>query len=111
MAKNPTPQLRGRVASVLRAMGDPHRLEILYLLRQKAARVKDLVELLGSSQANVSKHLTVLKQAGLTDFRQEGVSRYYYITDAAVLSICDAVCDSVERRHEAEKAIFDGSQS
>jgi ArsR family transcriptional regulator len=98
--------MRGRVASVMKAMGDPHRLDILYMLRRNEARVKDLVDALGSSQANISKHLAVLRQAGLIDFRQDGVSRYYYIADAAVFSICDAVCDSVERHFEAERSMF-----
>ncbi len=108
MAKHPSPKLRSRVASVLKSMGDPHRLEILYQLREKDMRVKDLVDTLGSSQANISKHLAVLKSAGLIEFRQEGVSRYYHIADATVFSICDAVCSTVERRIEGDASILTG---
>ena len=106
MAKNPSPKLRNRVASVLKSMGDPHRLEILYQLRGKDMRVKDLVEKLDSSQANISKHLAILKSAGLIDYRQEGVSRYYHIADSTVFSVCDAVCSTVERRIEGDALIL-----
>jgi ArsR family transcriptional regulator len=106
MAKDPGPGLRNRVAAVLKAMGDPHRLEILYQLREKDMRVKELVDNLGSSQANISKHLAILKSTGLIDFRQEGVSRYYHIADSAVFSICDAVCSTVERRIEGDNSIL-----
>jgi ArsR family transcriptional regulator len=87
-------------------MGDPHRLEILYQLREYDLRVKDLVDRLGSSQANISKHLAVLKSAGLIDYRQDGVSRHYHIADATVFSICDAVCCTVERRIEGDASIL-----
>ncbi|MBU0690764.1 metalloregulator ArsR/SmtB family transcription factor [bacterium] len=106
MAKDPSPKLRSRVAIVLKAMGDPHRLEILYQLRETDLRVKDLVNNLGSSQANISKHLATLKSAGLIDYRQEGVSRYYHITDPTVFTICDAVCNTVERRIENDASIL-----
>ena len=106
MAKDPSPRLRSRVAIVLKAMGDPHRLEILYQLRGKDLRVKDIVDNIGSSQANVSKHLATLKSAGLIDFRQDGVSRYYHITDSTVFTICDAVCSTVERRIEGDASIL-----
>ena len=107
MVNDPSPQLRSRVASVLKSMGDPHRLDILYLLRQGEMRVKDLVEALGSSQANISKHLAILKGAGLIDFRQDGVSRHYFIADHTVFTICDAVCGAVERRIEADSTIIE----
>ena len=96
------------MATVLKSMGDPHRLEILYQLRDKDMRVKDLVSGLGSSQANISKHLAVLKNAGLIDFRQDGVSRYYHIADSTVFTICDAVCSTVERKIEGDASILNG---
>lgn len=106
MAKDPSPKLRSRVAIVLKAMGDPHRLEILYQLRGNDRRVKELVDSLGSSQANISKHLATLKSAGLIDYRQEGVSRYYHITDPTVFDICDVICSTVERRIENDASIL-----
>ena len=63
----------------------------------------------GGSQANVSKHLSVLKRAGLVDCRREGLNVYYRIVDEGVFTICRNVCDSLELRIESEhEAIIQG---
>ena len=94
----PTIQMIDRVAEVMKAMSDPMRLKILYRLKQRDYTVNELVEQLECSQANVSRHLGVLKSAGLVGFRQDGASRHYFISDPTVMSICDSVCTTVERK-------------
>jgi len=71
----------GRVttATVFQALGEPRRLEILDLLRAGERPVGDLVDRLGVSQPAVSKHLRVLKGAGLVDVRADGQRRLYRI--------------------------------
>lgn len=102
--RKPSPELIRRIADVLKAMGEPLRLQILYYLQQREYRVGDLVAQMDCSQANVSKHLAVLKSAGLIGYRQEGSSHTYYISDPTVITICNFVCDAVERRiaHESD---------
>ena len=97
----PTPDTVSRIAVMLKAMGDPVRLRILYLLRQRESTVTELVAELGCSQANVSKHLAILKAAALVESRADKQSRLYHITDPVVDSVCDSVCSSIERRHFA----------
>jgi len=92
------PAMRTKIATVLKSMADPHRIDILFHLRRSELCVTELVERLGVSQANVSKHLSVLQSAGLISHRRDGVRRYYCILDPTVFSICDAVCETVERR-------------
>ena len=59
------------------AMAEPSRRQILDLLRDSERSVTDLVARLRLSQPGVSKHLKVLRAAGLVDVRREGKRRLY----------------------------------
>lgn len=59
------------------AMAEPHRRQILDLLRNGERSVNDLVARLKISQPGVSKHLRVLRVAGLVEVRAEGRRRWY----------------------------------
>ncbi len=97
-------QLLERIADRLKAMADPTRLRILHVLQPGERCVTDILTEVGGSQANVSKHLSVLKRAGLVDCRREGVNIYYHIDDPTVFAICSTVCDSLERQAVEDKA-------
>ena len=87
-------------------MADPTRLRILHFLQQEERCVTDILSEVGGSQANVSKHLGVLRQAGLLESRKEGVNNFYSIGDETVFVICRTVCDSLERQvHQDKKGI------
>ncbi len=75
-----------RAATVLRALGDPVRLRIIWRLRDEAAgelRVADLVDAFDLTQPTISHHLKVLFDAGLLQRRQEGNSVLYRVDRAA----------------------------
>ncbi len=96
-------QLLERIADRLKAMADPMRLRILHVLQGGERCVSEILSQVGGSQANVSKHLSVLRRAGLVGYRREGVNVFYRIEDPAVFAICESVCDSLERQVEAER--------
>ncbi len=93
-----TEKLLEGVAHRLRAMGSPIRLRILHALEDGELSVTDILALVRTSQANVSKHLTVLRAAGLVTSRRDGVSVYYGIADPIVLVICRSMCDVILRQ-------------
>ena len=97
-------QLLQRIAERLKAMADPMRLTILHTIQDGERCVSDILTEVGGSQANVSKHLSVLRRAGLVDCRRDGINVYYAIVDPTVFSICRSVCDSMEKQLNAEKA-------
>jgi DNA-binding transcriptional ArsR family regulator len=63
--------------SAFAAVSEPARRQILELLRERERPVGDLVEHLDLSQPGVSKHLRVLREAGLVRVRREGKRRWY----------------------------------
>jgi DNA-binding transcriptional ArsR family regulator len=65
--------------SVLQVLGEPSRQAILDLLRDGERPVGDLVDRLPLSQPAVSKHLRILKQAGLVEVRAEAQRRLYRV--------------------------------
>jgi DNA-binding transcriptional ArsR family regulator len=58
-------------------LAEPHRRQILDLLREQEQAVGDLVSVLGISQPGVSKHLRVLREAGLVEVRIDAQRRLY----------------------------------
>jgi DNA-binding transcriptional ArsR family regulator len=58
-------------------LADPNRRRILDLLRDEPRSVGELVDALGISQPGTSKHLRVLREAGLVRVRKDGQRRWY----------------------------------
>ena len=75
--------------SAYAALAEPHRRQILDLLRGQERPVGDLVERLRLSQPGVSKHLRVLREAGLVRVRVRGRQRLYTL-DPRPLAEVDA---------------------
>jgi DNA-binding transcriptional ArsR family regulator len=69
----------GGAAPVFDALGEPNRRRILDLLQEAERPVGDLVGALGLSQPAVSKHLRVLRDAGLVDVRADAQRRLYRV--------------------------------
>jgi DNA-binding transcriptional ArsR family regulator len=66
-----------RVSSSWQALSDPNRRAVLELLLERPRPVGELVEQLGLSQPGTSKHLKVLREAGLVQVRQDANRRVY----------------------------------
>ncbi len=90
------------IAERFRVLGDPLRLQILHVLGGDERTVGDLVEAVEASQANVSKHLQVLRKAGLVERRRQGLHAYYRVTDASIFQLCDLVCGRMSQQFEDE---------
>lgn len=86
-----------QVAAYFRALAEPQRLRLLSELRQGERSVGQLVEALGATQSNVSKHLEVLFDAGLLARERRGTSTIYRIAEPQTLQLCDLVCGNVIR--------------
>lgn len=86
------------VAEQFKVFAEPMRLKLVYALMDGEKKVSELVEETGGLQANVSKHLGILLDAGVVKRRKQGTSSYYRIADEKVYELCDLMCGSVESR-------------
>jgi DNA-binding transcriptional ArsR family regulator len=77
------------VPSTWSALADPHRRAAVALLLERPRPVNELVERLGLTQPSTSKHLRVLRQAGLVRVRIDAQRRVYAL-DPAPLAELDA---------------------
>ncbi len=75
------------MASTFEVLAEPRRREILDLLRDGERLVGDLVDRLELAQPTVSKHLKVLKSAGLVEVRQDAQRRWYRLSPAPLAEI------------------------
>jgi DNA-binding transcriptional ArsR family regulator len=64
-------------ASILKALAHPVRIRLFEALADGEKPVGDLVQLTGEKDANTSRHLAVLRSAGLVTSRKEGLNVYY----------------------------------
>jgi len=82
------------------ALADPHRREALAVLLDRPRPVGELVERLGLSQPSTSKHLRVLREAGLVRVRQDAQRRVYAV-DPGPLAELDAWLEPYRRLWDA----------
>jgi DNA-binding transcriptional ArsR family regulator len=75
------------MASTFEVLAEPRRREILDLLRDGERLVGDLVDRLELTQPTVSKHLKVLRSAGLVEVRQDAQRRWYRLRPAPLAEI------------------------
>ncbi|HEY0471251.1 MAG TPA: metalloregulator ArsR/SmtB family transcription factor [Kribbella sp.] len=75
------------MATTFEVLAEPRRREILDLLRGGERPVGELVEQLALSQPAVSKHLKVLRDAGLVEVRQDAQRRWYRLRPAPLAEI------------------------
>lgn len=89
------------VAARFRVIGEPMRIRLLERMRDGGATVGELVEALGTSQQNVSKHLGVLYGAGIVKRTKEGTHVRYTIDDPTIFALCDLVCGGLRAQIDA----------
>ncbi len=80
-------------AEVCMALGNPRRLQILNLLKQGEKPVSSMLETMGINKANMSQHLSVLKQKGLVLSRKEGTTVYYRLASSRISEACSIMRD------------------
>jgi len=73
--------------AVLHALGDESRRTVLDILRDHQATAGELAEALPIARPGVSRHLRVLREAGLVEVRQEGQRRIYSLRPQALVEV------------------------
>ncbi len=82
-------EISQRQAAVCAALGDHHRLLLLYAMAAEPRSVTDLVRRLGISQPAVSHHLRILREQGIVSTERRGKSVYYWPADPRIIEALD----------------------
>jgi ArsR family transcriptional regulator len=90
-------------ADFMKALSHPTRLQIVELLRSGEKCVCEIYPVLNLEQANISRHLAVLKREGLLQSRKEGLKVIYWAPDHRIYQIIDT-CSEMIRKMWLKKA-------
>jgi len=99
------------VARYFALLAEPTRLRIMHSICQQEKSVNQIVQELGASQTNVSRHLGLMYQAGVLGRRKDGNQVLYKVTDTAFTDICRTVCVRVAAELEGDPSLKRGVRS
>ena len=101
------------VARYFSVLGEPTRLRILHALCQDEKCVNDIIRVTGLAQANASRHLGLMYQAGMLSRRREGTLVFYKVADPMYVELCRTVTAQIQSRlvDEMETPPLSGEQA
>ena len=104
----------GQVEEAARLFGilaEPTRLYLLRALMAGPSSVGDLVERTGLKQGTASKHLGILHSGRFLTRSRAGLQVIYQISDPAVFSLCELMCERMHRDAEGQFQRLGGESS
>ncbi len=75
-------------AEICQIMANPKRLQIVNLLKNGELSVGEIVRAMGIPKANVSQHLSIMRQKGLIISRREGTAIFYRLASPKITEAC-----------------------
>lgn len=94
---------------VFKVIANQKRLEIILLLENRELNVGQMEEMLGLKQANLSQHLTLLRQQRLVMVRKNGRESYYKLTDQSIAKSIRMIHEFLRSQHRIELPLDDSS--
>jgi len=95
------------VARYFGLLAEPTRLKILHSICDTERQVSAIVGDTGASQTNVSRHLSLLHQAGVVTRRKERNAVFYKVSDPVFADVCRTVCIQIAGRIEERRPLRD----
>ncbi|MEM9905034.1 MAG: metalloregulator ArsR/SmtB family transcription factor [Cyanobacteria bacterium P01_D01_bin.44] len=102
-----SPAALGLMAGFFKVLSEGSRLQIVCALKAEPKNVTEIIEATGLGQANVSKHLKILAQAGVVSRQAQGVCAYYQISNPFIFELCELVCDALSLQIEQQNEQFE----
>ena len=106
LSQKNTVEFLAPVAEYFKVLSEISRLQIISCLKTGAMNVTEIGTETGLGQANLSKHLKVLTQAGILSRQPRGVTVYYEINDPLIFELCELVCDRIYERMQQQAQQF-----
>jgi ArsR family transcriptional regulator len=94
------------IAARFRTLSEPNRLKLLSALEEGPKGVSELIAASGMKQANVSRHLQTLTEAGLLARERRGSAVIYSIADPGIFELCRLVCGGIQKRLRQQANAF-----
>lgn len=100
-----------KLAKILKALGDPNRLNIVMSIGRDSRSVTEIINVTGLSQTLVSFHLKALRNASIVRTERNGPFIFYSLADKAIVDILDDLSDKAESLEQAPgKAMISSSK-
>jgi ArsR family transcriptional regulator len=97
IAKIPDERQLQNNTEIFKAISDPTRLKILYLLQDGELCVCEIINVLEKPQSTISHHLNVLKKAGFIKGRKEGLWIHYQLTNPKIIELLDNLTNLINK--------------
>jgi DNA-binding transcriptional ArsR family regulator len=89
-------------AQIMKALSHPTRLFIVNELAKDEKSVGELTEMVGADVSTISKHLSIMKNAGIVGFEKRGTSIYYSLKMKCVLNFFTCVNEVLRKKVESQ---------
>ena len=93
-------------ADFLKALAHPVRLQIIELLKDGERNVGSIMKTLSIQQSSLSRHLTVLREAGILKSRQQGTVIYYDIEDHNIFYVLRPIAEMLRKKLKKTEAVL-----
>ncbi len=93
-------------AEIAKAIAHPLRIAVVNFLKDGEQCVCDIAEHVGSERSNVSRHLSVMRNAGLLEYRKEGLKVIYRLKCACIVDFFSCVSSVLKQQaKDSEKLL------
>jgi ArsR family transcriptional regulator len=93
-------------ADFLKALSHPVRLQIIELLKDGERNVGSIMKTLSIQQSSLSRHLTVLREAGILKSRQQGTVIYYNIEDHNIFHVLRPIAEMLRKKLKKTESVL-----
>ena len=93
------------VAAYFSVLSEPTRLRIMHAICEQEKTVSQIVEELGATQTNISRHLNLMYRSGVLARRKEGNQVHYRAADPAMVEICRSVCNRIAAQLDEKRPL------
>ncbi len=92
---------------VCKTFANAKRLEVLNLLKDGEMTVSDITKALGTTKANTSQHLMVMRMRGILKRRREGTNIYYRIANEKLIDACSLMQEALAQIMDSQPQIME----
>jgi ArsR family transcriptional regulator len=92
-------------ADICQTLANPKRLQIISLLKQGELSVGSMVKAMGIAKANLSQHLSSMRQKGILVARREGTTVYYRLASPKITEACATMREVLMERLEGQETL------